>query len=182
MRRRTYSQTKRKLKKILRSSLCLLKATSKTIAMIFRSLAEYILLEAIFWVMTLGGIASLFIAFGMPQNIASILAIAISFGLFILALYILWKFEREKKQTRNKRESEIRLAVHISRTFANGTSTQWSEYQDWLHDILLARRQLLDAKCPQWKVKLITYHRLSVFCLVVGISKIKQVVRIKRSR
>ena len=119
----------------------------------------------------------------MPQNIASILAIAIALGLLIFAVCVLYKFNREKKPTKNKREGEIKLASRISRTFANQTSTEWNEYQDWLHDILLSRQQLLDAKCPLWKVKLITYRRLSMFCIVVTIAKVKQAaLRIGRSR
>ena len=42
--------------------------------------------------------------------------------------------------------------------------------------MLLARRQLLDAKCPKWKVFLITYWRLSRFFMVVSLMRIKNVI------
>ena len=111
------------------------------------------------------------------------LAIAITLGLLLLAVYILYKLAPNNRSIRNKFRGEIRLARSISRTIAESKSTEWHEYQDWLHDILLARRQLLDAKHPQWKVSAITYWRLSVFCIVVGMSKLKQVTAsIRKSR
>ena len=176
MRRRTSSKKRRLLRKLLCSSSSLLQLTFKTITIVVRISIEYILFEAMFWFVTLGGLASLFIALGMPQNIASTLAIAIALGLLILALYIFCKFSQTTKPTKNKRAGEIKLASKISQTFAEQKSTEWHEYQDWLHDILLARQQLLDAKHPRWKVKLITYKRLSIFCIVVSVSKVKQIV------
>ena len=174
MRRRTSKKKNRLLIKLLRSSLFLLKTAFKTIAIVFIRLIEYILCEAILWFVTLGGLASLLVMFGIPQNMASLLAIAINLGLFIIAVYISCKYYEEKKLTRNKRKDETRAAYSIAKTFANSSPSEWQEYQDWLHDIMLSRQQLLDANCPRWQIKLITYKRLSAFCIVVGISRIKQ--------
>ena len=179
MRRRTSS---RKWLRLRRSSLSLLKAIFSAIAVIVMLLVESLLAEMLFWFVTLGGIASLLIAVGIPQSIASPLAIAISLGLFIVAVYISYAFY-PKRATKNKRKGEVRFAHAIAKFFANSRSSQWYEYQDWLHDILLARQQLLAEKCPQWQVKLITYRRLTVFCLVVGMNKVRRIVaNMKRSR
>ena len=192
MRRRTSRKKRRFLRKLLLSSSSLLRMTLLKIFIIIRGFIKYALPEAIIWFVILGGLitlgelAGLFIALGIPQNIASTLAIVISFSLLIAAIYLLYSLEtsyEKRRLTKNKRKGEVRLAHSIAKFFADSSSTEWSEYQDWLHDILLARCQLLDAKCPVWKVKLITYKRLSIFCIVVGISKVKQaVVSMRRSR
>ena len=53
---------------------------------------------------------------------------------------------------------------------------EWREYQDWLHDILLAHDQLLASKCIRWKAIMITYWHLSVLLVVVSLTRIKGVV------
>ena len=183
MRRRTSKTKRRLLRKFFRSCSSLLKISLKTLSVAVIWLIKYVLVEVIFWFVIPVGLGSMLVAFGMPQNIALKLATAIVLGLLTLAACILYKLERERQPTRHQREGETKLASRISRTFASQTSTEWHEYQDWLHDILLARRQLLAEKCPRWKVKLITYQRLAVFCIVVAIAKVKQTaLRIGRSR
>ncbi len=180
--RRITKKKNRLLRKILRSGSSLLKAISKTCQLIFRCLLEQIFWEILFWLLTLG-FAYLLAVWGIPHNIALYIAIATALGLLIFAVYISYKSYRKNKPARNRRKSELKLARWISRTLNARNSTQWHEYQDWLHDIMLSRRQLLDAKYPRWKVKLITYWRLSVFCVVVSVGKIKQVATsIRRSR
>ena len=146
MRRRTSQTLRRWFRRLWRSSSFLWRMCSTTIFIAVRWLIEYVLFEAIFWFVTLGGLASLFIALGMPQNIASGLAIAIALGLLLLAVHISYTVSKKTKPTKNNREGEIKLAAWMSRLFADRKSTEWNEYQDWLHDILLARSQLLDAK------------------------------------
>ena len=78
------------------------------------------------------------------------------------------------KHKKTKR-AKVLLATWLAKTFLDRKSPEWSEYQDWLHDIFLARRQLLDAKCPKWKVTIITYWRLSTFLAIVTLAKIKNI-------
>lgn len=178
MRRETSSSSNRLFRKMLRSSLLLAKAISKIISQALKFIVRQIFWETLFWVATLG-LVYLLVNWGISQHIALYLAIAIILMMLVFAAYIVHKSSPKKKETKG----EVKLAHWIAQTFAHKSSTEWTEYQDWLHDILLSRRQLLDAKYPRWKVKLITYWRLSNFCLVVGINKIKQAaVSIKKSR
>ncbi|MEM7595567.1 MAG: hypothetical protein AAF383_29380 [Cyanobacteria bacterium P01_A01_bin.83] len=179
MRRRTYKKKNRLLRKLLRSCSSLLKAISKTITTLVRCLVEQILFEALFWITTLG-LAYLFTVWGIQQDIAFYIAIAIVLGLFISAAYIMYKSYAQKKLTKHKRRGELKLAHLITQSLANQKSREWDEYQDWLHDIMLYRQQLLDEKRPRWQVSLITYWQLGVFGIVLLISKIKQVAAFVR--
>lgn len=165
----------------MRSSLCLLKAIKQGMNLI-RFATEQLLLEVSLATLVIG-LSYLFTVWGISLNIALLFAIAIVLGLFLFTVYVFYKLDRNQKPTVNKYRGETNLARLISRTVAKRKSVQWHEYQDWLHDIMLSRRQLLDHKCPQWKASLITYWRLSIFCVVVGMNKIKQVAfSIGRSR
>jgi len=181
--RRGTSNIDRLLQKIYRSSLLLLNIVFKAIAIALMWLAEYMLTEIIFWFVTLGVFARLLITVGISPSIAYSFSIIFSLSLCAIAAYISYASYTKKKPARNKRQGEAGLAYKIGQNLDDGKSQQWHEYQDWLHDIMLSRRQLLDEQCPRWKVKLITYRRLGVFCAVVGMSKVRQVaVRIGRSR
>lgn len=181
MHRRTSSKN-RLLKKILEFSLSFVKAVVRTSRSFIRFATKQLLFE-LFLATVVIGLSYLFTIWGISQNIALWLAVAVVLGLLLVAIYIFSKLERNKRPNENKFRGEIGLAWWISQTFAEKKSTEWNEYQDWLHDILLSRRQLLDAKYPQWKVQLITYWRLWMFCIMMGIGRVKQMtVRIWRSR
>lgn len=171
----------RLLRKILQSSLSLLKAIFQGSANLIRFATQQLLFELSLATLVIG-LSYLFTTWEISLNIALILAIAITLGLFLFAVCIFYKLAGNKRPTANKYRGEIGLARLISQTVAE-RNTQWHEYQDWLHDIMLSRRQLLDNKHPRWKVSLITYWRLSIFCVVVAINKVKQVAfSISRSR
>lgn len=172
--RRILRSTSRLLRKILRSGLFLIKAISKTILIVVRCLIEQLLTEMLLMMGTLG-VGYLLATIGISQTIAWYVAITIALGLLAIATYIMFS-RRTKTLPKNNRRGEIRLAQWVSRSFANQTSIEWNEYQDWLHDIMLSRRQLLADKHPRWQVKLITYRRLTAFLVIVGMSKLKQVV------
>lgn len=174
--RPTHSMKNRLLSKVLRSSLSLLKAVLRESGRFLKFGIEYVLLEVFLAVFVIG-LSYLFTSWGIPISAAFLLAISIMLGLFILTIYISFKFDNV-----GKLKEERRLAYWIAQICSRKSSTEWNEYQDWLHDIMLSRRQLLDVKCPPWKVKLITYRRLSAFCIVVVISKLRQVAAsIRRS-
>jgi hypothetical protein len=161
MRRTSRKRKQKLLKKILRSCLFALKVGLEA--------------EILNW--TLFGTGGLlwyfFVTSGIPQNVALSLAIIIILILFIFALNTF--NNKKQKLTRPKTKGEIKLAQWITQTIVNQNSTEWEEYQDWLHDILLSRQQLLDARYPRWQVSLITYKRLGEFWIIVGITKVKQV-------
>lgn len=164
MRRTSKRRMQRLLKRILRSCLFVLKVGLEA--------------EILNWTLfgTGGLLLYFFVTLGIPQNVALFLAIIIVLillSLFILALNTL--NNKKQKLTRSKTKGEIKLAQWITQTIANQNSTEWEEYQDWLHDILLSRQQLLDARYPRWQVSLITYKRLGEFWVVIGITKVKQV-------
>ena len=168
---------KRFLKKIFRLSRDLFRVSIQMIAKFFRFAVGQLLLEVFLAVFILG-FSYLFSSWGLPLHFALVLAIAVTLSLAVLATYLFFELDSFSRP-----KGEIKLAQRIGQTLTNKTSTEWNEYQDWLHDILLARRQLLNARCPRWKVKLITYRRLGVFCIVVGVSKVKQVAtEVWRSR
>ena len=171
-----------RIRRILRFSLSLLKAIFKGSANLFQFGTKQLLFELSLATLVVG-LSYLFTVWGISLNIALLLAIAIALGLFLVAIYILYKREPNQRLNVNKYRGEIGLARLISQTVAEKESAQWHEYQDWLHDIMLSRRQLLDGKCLQWKVSSITYWRLSIFCIVVAINKVKQAtLNIKRLR
>ena len=165
------------LGKMLRLGYSLPKVKVKTIIRLFKLATKQLLLEISLAVSVIG-FSYLFTSWGLPLNAAFLLAIGMILCLIVMAFSLF----SEPNSSANLK-GEVKLAQRIGQILTNRTSTEWDEYQDWLHDVMLSRQQLLDAKCPQWKVKLITYKRLSVFCIVVAISKVKQVTTsIWRSR
>ena len=117
------------------------------------------------------GLAYIFVSWGVSSTIAFYMAVfsLVIVCIFLVAISII--LDSSTKHTQSK--IRIRIATWLAQTFVDRASLEWAEYQDWLHDIFLARRQLLDAKCPSWKVTIITYWRLSAFLVIVSLSKIK---------
>ncbi|MEM8720832.1 MAG: hypothetical protein AAGE84_16305 [Cyanobacteria bacterium P01_G01_bin.39] len=176
MKPRTLARAFRWLKKLLRSGLTLLKAITVGIRKFCQFAVRQILTEITLAILVIG-FSYLLMAWGMPLNAAFILAIALTSAI-VAVVGIIWL----KFSTNSKLKGELRLSHLITKALTHETSREWDEYQDWLHDIMLSRHQLLDNQCPQWKVSLITYRRLSAFCIVVGISKVKHVAAsIRRS-
>ena len=180
MGRRTYRKSKNKLfNQLWRSSLSLFKVILGLLKeFIQRALVE-ILFEICILVQPLVYVY-LLTSWGIPLSIALIMAIIATIASLIMITALLTivgsvinKLDKSPESTKLK--AEVRLARRIAEVLANRSASEWTEYQDWLHDILLKRRQLLDARHPRWRVSLITYWRLSVFCTVVAASKIKQV-------
>ncbi|MBE9129280.1 MULTISPECIES: hypothetical protein [unclassified Coleofasciculus] len=118
------------------------------------------------------GLGLALVMLGVPTNIASWLSLVllILLGAFILGVsYPLLK-------------GEVRFANWIARILSNKTPQVWEDYQDWLHDILLNYRQLLESGAPRWQVTIVTYWRLTRFCITVGTLKLKRLVIAARRR
>ena len=162
------------MNKLLHSSLSWLKAIVTKTVKFSAVIIGYISIEICFWLATLG-IGYLFVSWGVSYSLANYAALALAIAVLISAVsFKVW--QKSKKHPKNYSKSKVRLANWIANYFADRTSPEWTEYQDWLHDILLARRQLLDAKSPRWKVFLITYWRLSGFLVIVSLAKMKNAV------
>ncbi|MEO1006252.1 MAG: hypothetical protein AAFW67_10465 [Cyanobacteria bacterium J06638_38] len=176
MGRLTSGRSHKWLRKLFLSGLILLKTISFNLRKFCRFAVGQILFE-ITLVMLVIGLSYLFTAWGMPLNAALILAIALTITILAVAGLMWFKFN-----TRDKLKGELKIARLITQAIAQKTSREWDEYQDWLHDIMLYRQQLLNANQPQWQVSLITYWQLGKFAIVVVICKIKQVAaNIRRS-
>lgn len=145
---------------LLRSSLYLCIAIAIKIGKRGGFILGYAMVEICFWLMIFG--------IGLFYDITDYTIFALLIIVFAL-LVIFYNWQKSKKLKRGR----VKLAFWITQIFVDRESPEWAEYQDWLHDILLARRQLLDAKCPKWKVTIITYWRLSAFLIIVSLSKIK---------
>ena len=168
------------LGKIFRSGYSLPKVAAKTMMKFFKFAIKQLLLEMSFAVLVIG-FSYLFNSWGLPLNAAFAMAIAMTLCLICLLILALSLFSESNPDGKSK--VEVKLARRIGQILANRTSTEWNEYQDWLHDIMLSRQQLLNANYPRWQVKLITYRRLSAFCLIIVFSRIKQVTaKMWRSR
>ena len=136
------------------------------------------LMLELFLAVSIIGFSYLFMSWGLALPVASIMAIPSTLILLILTAYVFFELN-----SLTKPKGEVKVAQRISRILTDKRSTEWNEYQDWLHDIMQDRQQMLTMKRPQWQVKLITYRRLSVFCVVVGMSKVKHAaLSIRRSR
>ncbi len=130
-------------------------------------------------------IGALLVNFGLPQS----LAISISIALVIATLIISYTTYRQhriitrrwrKNRQHYSMKGEVRFADVIAKILSQNSPREWEEYQDWLHDILLARRQLLASGIVRWKVTLITYWRLTALCITVGAIKLRRFARIVR--
>ncbi|WP_019507666.1 hypothetical protein [Pleurocapsa sp. PCC 7319] len=176
MRRRDSRRNKNKLFKLFRLGLSLFKAVIREIGKFFRFAVKELLFEISLGIITLG-LAYVFASWGMSQNLALYIAVVLALGLSIVValVIVIDNGYKSKSSMRRKVKGEVKLAVWIAQIFSNQTSSEWTEYQDWLHDILLARRQLLDTKCPRWKVAILTYWRLSILWVVVSMTKMKSI-------
>ena len=157
------------------SSLSLLKAIAIELRKFFRFAVGTFLTEIFLWVVILG-FAYIFASWGMSSNLSLFLAICSVFALIIvpLGLLIAVAFVSDfLSKPKKSKKSQVKLAVWLAETFADRESPEWEEYQDWLHDILLARRQLLQEQCPKGKVFVITYWRLSGFLVIISLTKMK---------
>lgn len=149
---------------------------TKAIALLKFAVGQ-IMLEILLAVSVIG-FSYLFMSWGLALSVALIMAIGSTFVLLILTAYLFFGLN-----SLTKPKGEVKVAQRISQILTDKRSTEWNEYQDWLHDIMQDRQEMLAIKRPQWQVKLITYKRLSIFCIVVGISKVKQAVAsMRRSR
>ncbi|MDJ0531901.1 MAG: hypothetical protein QNJ70_05280 [Xenococcaceae cyanobacterium MO_207.B15] len=124
------------------------------------------------------GFARIFIWLGFSTSVA----IALSLILLLLILLVSAIAYTKHRNITNKvrRNSylrvrgEVKLADNIAQILATKSPREWEEYQDWLHDILLIRRQLLERHCPRWKVIILTYWRLFAFCVIISLIKLKR--------
>ena len=175
MRQRDSRRNKNRRFKLIRQSLSLFIEIAKVGKKLLRFAVKQLLLEISLGI-TILGLAYVFASWGISQNLALYVAIAVVLGLFIVAALVIDNGYKSKSSMKRKAEGELKLAVRIAHMLSKKASLEWTEYQDWLHDILLARDQLLVSKCPRWKVVMITYWRLSVLLIVVSLTKIKGIV------
>ena len=164
---------------LVRSSLRRFKTIIKIITeLFFRGVRELILEIALFGMGL--GLTVIFSSLGVSNSLALGLSIVIVILICILAVRFFsshkFKLARRKNLTtaRTKVRGEEKLANWIAQTLARKAPQEWEEYQDWLHDILLARFQMLARGFPVWKVKMITYWRLTGFCVTVSLIKLRR--------
>ena len=100
MHRRTSSKN-RLLKKILEFSLSFVKAVVRTSRSFIRFATKQLLFE-LFLATVVIGLSYLFTIWGISQNIALWLAVAVVLGLLLVAIYIFSKLERNKRPNENK--------------------------------------------------------------------------------
>lgn len=106
-------------------------------------------------------------------GISDVVAIALGLVITIILCAVVYSLFNLPKLKTSHQKSEIKFANWIVKTLLSKGSSEWSEYQDWLHDILLARRQLLDRGCLSWKVFLITSWRLAALYIIVTAIKLR---------
>ena len=170
---------KKLLRKIRRSSMSFLKGVLKILREFTKLATTHLLMEICIAIPPLVFV-HLFTSWGMSQGVAWLMAIPATIILFIsifafLAIVGSMINKLYELPKSDEQKSNVKFAYWIATILADLSAPEWNEYQDWLHDVLLARRQLLDSKSPKWKVTLITHWRLSTFCLVVIVDRIKQV-------
>ena len=130
-------------------------------------------------------LGALLVNFGVPQSFALGTSIALVIATFIIS-YTTYRQHRiitrhsRKNRQHNSLKGEVKFADAIAGTLSHNSPQEWEEYQHWLHDILLARRQLLASGTPRWKVTLITYWRLTALCITVSAIKLRRLVRTVR--
>lgn len=162
---------KSKLFGLLNLSLSWLKAIARMIVRFLKFALDCLLTEILLGGIILG-FSYIFVSWGISSAVAFNLALATLLTICILLIVTISFFNSAFKHQQSKKV-KIKLATWLAKTFVDRTSPEWTEYQDWLHDIFLARRQLLDAKCPSWKVTILTYWRLCAFLAIVTLAKIK---------
>ncbi|MEW6498929.1 MAG: hypothetical protein AB1589_41530, partial [Cyanobacteriota bacterium] len=136
--------------------------------------------------MAMGGVAIALISLGVSSNVA----LTVSIVLVVLSLVVSFLAYRQHRIITNRPaknfysrvQGDVKFADWIARFLATKAPQEWEEYQDWLHDILLARRQLLDRDAPHWKATLVTYWRLAGLCVTVTSIKLKRMAIAARRR
>ena len=164
---------KNKLNSLFYLGLSLFKRIAKPAIKFGKFAVSQLLIEILLGSIILG-FAYVLVLWGISSTLSFYIAASTVLAIFILLTATIFIFSSSFGHRRGKRV-RIKLARWIIKTFIDRTSPEWTEYQDWLHDIFLARRQLIDSKCPRWKVALITYWRLSAFLVVVGLAKLKSI-------
>ena len=159
-----------RLTRIFHTSWRVIKAVVKAVTQVL-IYGIYELTIEITWAIGSLGIALILAKLG----ISDVVAIALGFVITVILGIAVYRMLTRQKSKRLHRRGEIKLANWIAKTLSNKASGEWSEYQDWLHDILLARRQLLARGCPSWKAALIAYWRLGGLWVVVSLIKLRRV-------
>ena len=158
---------------LVRSSLRIVKASIKIITELFRRGVKELLLEIILFGVGFG-LTIFFSYLGVSNRLALGLSLVIVILICILAIRFFYSRKSKLARSRSKVRGEEKLADWIAQTLAQKAPQEWEEYQDWLHDILLARLQLLDRGFPVWKVRIITYGRLTGFCVTISLIKLRR--------
>ncbi|MBD1805885.1 hypothetical protein H6F98_10535 [Microcoleus sp. FACHB-SPT15] len=148
----------------------------KTIAKAF----TYLMLEFTLYI-AIGGLAIALLSLGMSSNVALSLSLVLVIFSLLTTFLAYWQHQIIAKRRTKANSSllitgEVKLADWIAQTLCAKASQEWEEYQDWLHDILLVRRQLLDSGSSRWKVTLLTYWRLIALCVTVTLIKLRRLV------
>ncbi|NET91463.1 MAG: hypothetical protein F6K45_25845 [Kamptonema sp. SIO1D9] len=136
--------------------------------------------------MVIGGIAIALISFGIATDVALWLSLAL-LVLILLVSYLVYQQHRRitsqpKKYSYFRVRGEVKLADWIARIVSTKAPREWTEYQDWLHDLLLNRRQLLEKGESRLRVTALTYWRLMGFCITVSAIKLKRLAVSHRRR
>ena len=154
---------------LARSSLRIATASIKIITELVRRVLKELLIETVLFGVGLG-LTMFFSYLGVPNR----LALGLSIVILICILSVCFSYFHKSKLAKNKVKGEEKLADWIAQTLAQKAPQEWEEYQDWLHDILLDRFQMLDRGFPVWKVRMITYGRLTGFCVTISLIKLRR--------
>lgn len=156
---------------LARSILHIVQASINIISKLFLRGVQELLLEILLFGLGLG-LTFLFSSWGISNSLA--LGFSIVIVILICIFSIRFFFFSKSKLVKKKVRGEEKLANWIAQNFAQKAPKEWNEYQDWVHDILLDRFQMLDRGYPVWKVRIITYWRLIRFCLIVSLIKLRR--------
>ncbi|MEQ8538681.1 MAG: hypothetical protein RIB93_14695 [Coleofasciculus sp. D1-CHI-01] len=138
----------------------------------------YLAVEFTVYIAIGGGAIALF-WLGLPSYVA----LGLSIGLVILSFTVSFLAYRQHRRITRRSvktdaspmiKGDVQLADWIAQTLAKKAPQEWEEYQDWLHDILLDRRQCLDQGDPYWRVTALTYWRLTGLCITVSLIKLRR--------
>jgi ABC-type transport system involved in cytochrome bd biosynthesis fused ATPase/permease subunit len=168
--RRTQQRHTAPFSRIIRFTLRLVKAIAKAFTYLTLEFAVYI---------AIGGLAIALVSLGVSINVALNLSLVLVVFSLVMS-FLAYRQHRIIKSRPTKANSplpvrgEVKLADWIAQTLSTKAPQEWEDYQDWLHDILLARRQLLDHGYPVWKVTGMTYWRLIGLCITVALIKLRR--------
>ena len=138
----------------------------------------YLTVEFTVYVAIGGGAIALF-WLGLPSYVA----LGLSIGFVILSFTVSFLAYRQHRRITRRSvttdaspiiKGDVKLADWIAQILATKAPQEWEEYQDWLHDILLDRRQRLDEGDPHWRVTALTYWRLTGLCITVSLIKLRR--------